>query len=91
MSSLVLSSPRDRRMVQWACSSESPKARRAWEGLGEPERQAEPEEKEMPCWSRARTRDSPRRPGRVTFRVLGSRFPGARLIWPREKSLQTLP
>ena len=71
ISSIVLPSPSEKRRAQCASSSESPIASKACEGLGEPALHADPEERETPFWSRARTTDSPRIPGKVIFNVPG--------------------
>ena len=76
ISSIVLPSPSEKRRAQCASSSESPIASNACEGLGEPARHADPEDRETPFWSKARTTDSPRIPGKVMFKVFGSIAPG---------------
>lgn len=50
-----------------------PMARSTWVGSGEPDLQAEPEEKAIPRWSMATTMLSPRRSGSVRLRTLGRR------------------
>ena len=53
ISSSVVSLPREKRIKDDASFLDLPRAERTWEGLREPEEQAEPEEAQIPSKSRA--------------------------------------
>ena len=70
ISSFVLSSPMENRMVPWAVWGVMPILVRTWEGSGEDVVQAEPVETQIPFKSRCSKMDSPSINGKLTLLVL---------------------